>query len=118
MGEDGEGTEVSIQEVILADTVVGMGHTRSVAEVGVRTHGEAVGFQIEAVSKVVVNSRSVTFLTPSVEHWKKGDPYRDHRRKPDLSRLTDESWRLISAPVPVYVSAIACGMEESETLTQ
>ena len=41
VGEDGEGTEVSIQEVILADIVNGMGHTRSVAEVGVRTHDEA-----------------------------------------------------------------------------
>ena len=42
VGEDGEGTEVSIQEVILADTVTGLERTRSVAEVGVRTHDEAV----------------------------------------------------------------------------
>ena len=119
VGEDGEGTDVSIQEVILADTVAGLERTQSVAEVGVRTHDEAVGSRIEAALKVVVNSRSVTFLTPTVERWKsmRGDPYRDHRRKPDLSRLTDESWRLINAPAPVYVSAIACGMEESETLT-
>ena len=37
VGEDGEETEVSIHEVILADTVVGVERTRSVAEVGVRT---------------------------------------------------------------------------------
>ena len=37
-----EGTEVSLQEVILADTVTGLlERTRSIAEVGVRTHDEA-----------------------------------------------------------------------------
>ena len=37
VGENGEGTDVSKHEVILADTVIGLERTRSVAEVGVRT---------------------------------------------------------------------------------
>ena len=65
--------------------------------------------------------RAVKFLTPSVEQWKpiSGDPYKAHRwsrEKRDLSQMIDESWQKIGVSDPVYVSAIACGLEEAETL--
>ena len=120
-GINGRETEVLTPEFLLATTVVELERARCAVVMESGTSDDLEPLRTGVVPEKS-SVRAVKFLTPSVEQWKstKGDPYKAHRwsrEKLDLDQMKDESWKQICVSEPVYVSAIACGVEESESLT-